>query len=117
MKGIVVGGNIRCLLKLAGTPYWPNMKDKILLLESRSGGADRMTACLSQLEQMGVFEQIKGIFLGTFTEMEMKQSQPGIETLVKEMAGNKIPIAKTQEIGHGTDSKRLFIGEYAEFKN
>lgn len=26
MEGIVVGGNIRCLLKLAGTPYWPDMQ-------------------------------------------------------------------------------------------
>ncbi len=26
MEGIVVGGNIRCLLKLAGTPYWPDMR-------------------------------------------------------------------------------------------
>ena len=32
MEGIVVGGNIRCLLKLAGTPYWPDMREKILLL-------------------------------------------------------------------------------------
>lgn len=115
MEGIVVGGNIRCLLKLAGTKYWPDMKGKILFLESRSGGADRMTACLSQLKQMGVFEQISGILLGTFTEMEMKQCQPGMEILVKEMIGNKIPIAKTQEIGHGTDSKCLIIGEYAKF--
>ena len=26
MHGIVIGGNIRCLLKLAGTPYFPNME-------------------------------------------------------------------------------------------
>ena len=31
MQGIVVGGNIRCFLKLAGTKYWPDMKNKILL--------------------------------------------------------------------------------------
>ena len=37
MEGIVVGGNIRCLLKLAGTPYWPDMREKILLLESFGG--------------------------------------------------------------------------------
>lgn len=38
MEGMVVGGNIRCLLKLAGTPFWPDMQDKILFLESRGGG-------------------------------------------------------------------------------
>ena len=30
MKGVVVGGNIRCFLKLAGTRYFPDLQDKIL---------------------------------------------------------------------------------------
>ena len=42
MEGIVVGGNIRCLLKLAGTPYWPDMREKILLLESFGGKLPQM---------------------------------------------------------------------------
>ena len=29
MSGIIVGGNIRCLLKLAGTEYFPNLNEKI----------------------------------------------------------------------------------------
>lgn len=31
VKGVVVGGNIRCLLKLAGTQFWPDMNGKVLL--------------------------------------------------------------------------------------
>ena len=34
MEGVVAGGNIRCLLKLAGTEYMPDMTDKILVLEN-----------------------------------------------------------------------------------
>ena len=34
MEGIVVGGNVRCFLKLAGTAYFPDLTDKILLIES-----------------------------------------------------------------------------------
>ena len=30
ISGTVVGGNIRCFLKLAGTPYMPSFKDKVL---------------------------------------------------------------------------------------
>ena len=44
--GTLVGGNIRCLLKLAGTEYWPDMQDKILLLESWSGGVPKMVTHL-----------------------------------------------------------------------
>ena len=86
MQGIVVGGNIRCLLKLAGTMYWPDMDKKILLLEARSGNVNKMITYLSQLKQMGVFDKINGIILGTFMEM-----------------------------GHGYDSKAIVIGEMVEF--
>ena len=110
LQGIVVGGNVRCLLKLAGTPYWPDMTDKILLLEARSGGVAQMTTCLSQLQQMGVFEQIRGILLGTFTQMERDETQPEIVELVKRFAGDLIPIAKTFWIGHGANSRAIVIG-------
>lgn len=33
MAGPVYGGNFRCLLKLAGTPYWPDFTGSILLHE------------------------------------------------------------------------------------
>ena len=115
MEGIVVGGNIRCLLKLSGTPYWPDMNNKILLLESFGGEVPQMVTYLSQLKQIGVFEKINGILLGTFTTMEKNQCQPDIVALVKEYAGAEMPIAVTREIGHGKDSKAMLIGEYYFF--
>ena len=110
MHGIVVGGNIRCFLKLAGTVYMPDLHGKILLLESRSGTAARMETYLSQLQQIGAFEQIAGILLGTFTEMEAKQCTPDIVQLVMWYAGDNMPIAVTGQIGHGTDAKGIVIG-------
>lgn len=116
MKGIVVGGNIRCLLKLAGTKYFPDMKDKILLLEAYGGLVPQMTTYLSQLAQMGVFNQVTGILLGTFTKLEQEEAGQGIEKgtimpeLLKRFVGEKLPIACTRLIGHGTDSKAIIIG-------
>ena len=65
MKGVVVGGNVRCFLKLAGTPYFPDLTDKILLLESLGGTAPQMLTYFSQLQQLGAFKQVRGILLGT----------------------------------------------------
>lgn len=117
MQGILVGGNIRCLLKLAGTPYWPDMNEKILLLESLEGQVPQMVTLLNQLKQMGVFEKINGILLGTFSAMEKNRCTPDIVTLVKQYAGSGIPIAITKEIGHGVDSKAVIIGKQIEIKN
>lgn len=117
LQGVVVGGNIRCLLKLAGTPFWPDMKDKVLLLEARGGMVPQMVTFLNQLKQMGVFEQVKGILLGTFTMMEKEEAVPSMVELVKEYAGNEMPMVKTGEIGHGMDSKAIVIGEEICFLN
>ena len=110
MQGIVVGGNIRCFLKLAGTEYMPDLEGKILLLESYEGTVAKIETYLSQLQQMGAFEKIAGILLGTFTEMEQENCLPTVETLVKRIVGEDLPIAVTREIGHGTDSKAIVIG-------
>ncbi len=110
MQGIVVGGNIRCLLKLAGTPFWPDMREKILLLEGFHGGVAQLTAYFAQLQQMGVFAQINGLLLGTFTELEQKGYALFAAELAKQFAGADIPVARTGEIGHGADAKAIVIG-------
>ncbi len=111
MQGVVVGGNIRCFLKLAGTEYMPDLQDKILLLEAYGGDVAKMETYLYQLQQLGAFDKIAGILLGTFTEMEKMKCVPTIETLVKRIVGEDLPIAVTRDIGHGTDAKAIVIGE------
>ncbi len=110
MNGVVVGGNIRCFLKLAGTEYMPDLSGKILLLESYSGTVAKMETYLCQLQQLGAFDKVAGILLGTFTEMESEKCIPGIAELVKRIAGKELPIAVTRKIGHGTDAKGILIG-------
>ena len=117
LSGTVIGGNIRCFLKLAGTPYMPSFKGKVLLLESLGGEVALMTTYLNQLKQMGAFNEVKGIILGTFTEMEEKQAKPTIEQLVVDIVNNKeLPIVKTEDIGHGSNSKAIIIGGDIELK-
>ena len=113
--GTLVGGNIRCLLKLAGTEYWPDMQDKILLLESWSGGVPKMVTYFSQLRQLGVFRQIKALLLGTFTEMEDRGCSPTIEELACHYAGAELPILKTRQIGHGKDALAVRVGDLFHF--
>lgn len=112
LSGITVGGNIRCLLKLAGTKYMPDFTDKILFLESMGGEAALMSAFFNQLKQMGVFSKVRGILLGTFTKMQENNISPTIEELLVKVIDNpNLPIAKTEDIGHGSTSKCLIIGK------
>lgn len=117
LEGIVVGGNIRCLLKLAGTKYMPDFKDKILFLESFSGNSAKMVTYITQYKNLGVFNEIKGIILGEFTEMERENLKPDIVEILKRVIGEiNIPILKTRDLGHGADAKCIPIGKYLIFK-
>ena len=115
MEGIVIGGNIRCFLKLVGTEYMPDFNNKILFLESLSA---KMSTYINQYKQIGAFDNIKGIILGNFTEMEDNNYSPNIAELIKGTINNaNIPIIKTEEIGHKGNSKCIIIGEKVRFKN
>lgn len=130
MSGVAVGGNIRCLLKLAGTEYFPDMSHKILFLEALNGLEPQIRTYFAQLKQLGVFEQIAGLYVGTFTqwEKEMQKMHTGkgklqgeescgekhpfvVEQLIKEYVPASLPVARTCEIGHAPDSKALYIGK------
>lgn len=118
IEGTVVGGNIRCFLKLAGTPYFPELENKILFLESLGGEEAVMTAFLTQLRQIGAFQKIRGVLLGTFTKMQQSERRPSIEELVAEITGNSgLPIAKTEQIGHGQDSRAFMVGSEVQIMN
>ena len=110
MKGVVVGGKVRCFLKLAGTPYFPELTDKILVLESLGGTVPQMLTYFSQLQQLGAFKQVRGILLGTFTQMEQEKCMPDVWTLLKKFLDPGLPVAKTAFVGHGTDSRAVLVG-------
>lgn len=114
MEGIMVGGNIRCFLKLAGTPYFPDLTGKILLLEARGGIMNQLITYLAQLRQLGAFDKIHGILLGTFTRMEELGMREQLEQEVLEVTGN-LPVAVTGDIGHGRDAKCAWIGKQYHF--
>ena len=117
LEGRIVGGNIRCLLKLAGTKYMPDFKDKILFLESFSGNSAKMVTYITQYKNLGVFNEVKGIILGEFTEMEREDLKPDIVEILKRVIGEiNIPILKTRDLGHGADAKCIPIGKYLILK-
>ena len=77
----------------------------------------QMTTYLSWLKQLGAFEKVKGIILGTFTAMEDKACVPDMVTMVKEYANPETPIAVTKDIGHGDNAKAIFIGKEIEINS
>ena len=117
VEGEVIGGNIRCFLKLAGTRYFPEVKNKVLFIEGLGTSMEGLVTHLSQLKQIGVFDKISGLLIGTFTKIEREFSVEELFKLVQDYIPSSLPVAKTQEIGHAKNSKALKIGEKIYIKN
>ena len=110
ISGIVAGGNIRCFLKLAGTQYFPDLENRILFLEGLGTTVESLITHLTQLKQMGVFDKIAGLLLGTFTNLEKTYDKHYIYRIVQDFIAKDLPVAKTSEVGHDINSKMITIG-------
>ena len=117
VEGEVIGGNIRCFLKLAGTRYFPEVENKVLFIEGLGTSIEGLVTHLSQLKQIGVFDKISGLLIGTFTKIEKEISVEELFKLVKEYIPSFLAVAKTQEVGHAKSSKALKIGEKIHIKD
>ena len=116
-EGIVIGGNIRCFLKLSGTEYMPDLSGKILVLEGYSGGVHQMVNYVSHLRQLGAFEKVSGILLGTYTQMEKEGQEPQMAEIILRNVPSALPVLCTRRIGHGADSLAIQIGEHRVFED
>ena len=116
VEGEVIGGNIRCFLKLAGTRYFPEVENKVLFIEGLGTTIEGLATHLAQLKQIGVFDKISGLLIGTFTKIEKEISVEELFELVQEYIPSSLAVAKTQEVGHAKKSKILGIGGMIDIK-
>ena len=117
IEGEMIGGNIRCFLKLAGTKYFPEVENKVLFIEGLGTSIEGLVTHLAQLKQIGVFDKISGLLIGTFTKIEKEISVEELFELIQEYIPSSLAVAKTHEVGHAKDSKILKIGEMMNIKN
>ena len=117
VEGEVIGGNIRCFLKLSGTRYFPEVENKVLFIEGLGTSIEGLATHLAQLKQIGVFDKISGLLIGTFTKIEKEISVEELFELIQEYIPSSLAVAKTQEVGHAKNSKALKIGEKIYIKN
>ena len=117
IEGEIIGGNIRCFLKLAGTKYFPEVENKVLFIEGLGTSIEGLVTHLAQLKQIGVFDKISGLLIGTFTKIEKEISEEELFELIQEYIPSSLAVAKTHEVGHAKNSKALKIGEKIYIKN
>lgn len=110
--GILSGGNLNCLNKLAGTEFFPDFRSKILFLESfgETNPPDLVEAELYRLKQIGVFDIIEGLWLGFYEHEKNIDYEDIVLNVVKDY---DFPIIKCDDFGHDTANTIIPIGTKA----
>ncbi|QWR77661.1 S66 peptidase family protein [Candidatus Magnetomonas plexicatena] len=110
--GKLLGGNLRCLLKLANTPFWPDFTGAILMLEALTMDELRCTEYFKILRQKGVFDKISGAIVGFVYSMEIENPSASQmeDILLRETGDYDFPILKVRDFGHGCPNTVLPIG-------
>ncbi|MEJ2492985.1 MAG: LD-carboxypeptidase [Ignavibacteriaceae bacterium] len=102
--GRIIGGNLSVLSSLIGTPYFPELKDKILLMEDIDEIPYRIDRLLNQMRLNNVFKQVKGILLGRFVDCYEHDPEKKTLTLGEVMEDYlqdlKIPVIYSFPHGH-----------------
>lgn len=75
----ILGGNLAVFSTMLGTDFFPDMKDKILLLEDIDEKPYKIDRMLNQLRLAKVFKGLKGVILGRF--VECYEQDPNKKTL------------------------------------
>ena len=112
-SGILVGGNLSVFCYLCGTAYFPDLTDKILLIEDIGEKTYKIDLMLNKLKQQKNFDKLKGIVFGKFTNcIEADECDGNIETIIKNFAKTiQIPIIYDFEYGHVKSKYVLPIGQ------
>ena len=112
-RGPLLGGNLAVLTSMAGSPYWPNFKGAILVLEDINEFIYRVDRMLSTLKIAGVLDQLAGVVLGAFTNCEPGE---GFGTLTLDEVFDDyfkpldIPLYRGAQFGHIKRKFTLPIG-------
>lgn len=110
-EGKLIGGNINCLLKLAGTSYLPKFEDSILFLESFGFDPEECDSNFNHLMQMGVFDNIKGVIVGYIFDEFSNQRAINMENILLNISdGYGFPILKINDFGHNCPNTVIPIG-------
>lgn len=108
----IIGGNVRCLAKLAGTRYWPALPSAraahAIVLESFSQTLPAAVSAFTHLRHAGLFDDARAIILGQFTAIDKNGQRDNLVRIVQESID--IPLLHAPHVGHSADAQPVTIG-------
>ena len=112
-EGPLVGGNLAVLAAACGTPFMPDTRGAILLLEDVGEAAYRIDRSLTQLAQAGVLDGLAGVALGTWTGCTATADATVDRVLEDHLDRLGVPVLAGLQLGHGVTQSVVVLGAAA----
>lgn len=110
--GTLIGGNLSVYVSLLGSKYIKIPRNGILLLEDIGEEPYRIDRMIYQLKISGIFNKIKGLIVGQFTEYEEdnKMYSPLYESILSAVKEFDFPICFGFPVGHTRINLPMIMG-------
>jgi muramoyltetrapeptide carboxypeptidase len=116
----VVGGNLSVLYSLLGTPYFPDVRGCVLLLEDLDEYLYHIDRMLVAFRLAGVWDTIAGLAVGDFTELRDNTRAFGqavdnafgrdLREMIRDAVPAELPILWDLPVGHGPINRPVVLG-------
>jgi muramoyltetrapeptide carboxypeptidase len=110
-EGPLLGGNLSVFTRLLGTPYLPDLRGAVLLLEDVGERPYRLDRMWTHLALAGVFHQVRGIALGDFIDCEEPSGDHASADVLAALAADvRLPCLAGLPVGHGAVNQPVPLG-------
>jgi muramoyltetrapeptide carboxypeptidase len=118
-SGELVGGNISILNSLLGSKSSIDTGGKILFIEDLDEYLYHIDRMMYNLKRNGYFEKVKGIVVGSMSDMhdnEIPFGQNEVQIITAIASEYQIPIVFEFPAGHQVDNRALLLGKQVDFE-
>lgn len=116
LEGTLWGGNLTMLVSLIGTPWLPEIRNGILVLEDINEHPYRVERMMMQLLNAGILQRQRAVVLGSFSGAAPNDYDAGysLETMVDYLRSRlSIPVITGLAFGHEPQTVTLPLGAHA----
>lgn len=111
IKASAIAGTASMAAKLLGTPFFPNIKDHIVVLEDVDEPTHKTEGYLLQLKLTGLFEDLQALLFGRFLKGdEQYPDVPSLEDILDLVAPKDKPLLRNVPYGHVPEKIPLPVG-------
>lgn len=111
ISGRIMPGNLTMMTTLLGTPYIPDLRGAVLLIEDVNEPPHRVDRLLFHLRNAGILKELRALLVGDFgTEADPMRNDALRTSLQDATRGTEYPVIMGLPFGHGPERMTLPVG-------